>query len=400
MLLKFVIFNLSTTIRIIGISTTTESYQCGLRIAKLCKETDDSIIIVMGGAHVTFEYNDALKNSFVDIISLREGEETLKELCDFYIGKSITSLYEIRGIVYRDGNKVMKTKNRAFITNLDEIPFPERKFVEINKYRTPGTISSSRGCPGRCIFCAAGAMGGGRYRSRSAQSVVDEIDYLTKLGINYFHFVDDTVTADVERLELLINEFTKKKNKDNNFQWACESRVDIVTKDLMKWLKKSGCVSIQFGVESGSQTMLNSMRKGISMEQIRKAFSLAAEAEIPTSCCFIIGNPDDTRTTTEESIAFAEELSSIGAYIVYSISTPYPGTYMFNHADELGLEIFDKNWDHYTTYTSVMNTKHLTTQEIQTYFFDASTSKSINCSESHKKRTKYIRKSIFNVKGE
>lgn len=385
---------------LIGISTTTESYQCGLRIARICKEIDDSMIIVIGGAHVTFEYKDALKNKFVDIVSLREGEETIKELCDFYIGKNIPSLSEIKGIVYRDGNEIIKTKNRSFIKNLDGIPFPNRKFVEINKYKTPGTISSSRGCPGKCIFCAAGAMGGGKYRCRSAQSVVNEMDYLSKLGINYFHFIDDTVTADMERLELLISELTKKKNRDKNFQWACESRVDIVTKDLMKWLKKSGCISVQFGVESGSQTMLDSMKKEISLEQIREAFSLASEAGIQTSCCFIIGNPEDTRTTTEESIAFAEELSAMGAYIVYSISTPYPGTFMFNNADKLGLEIFDRNWDHYTTYTSVMNTKHLSSQEIQSYFFDASTSKSINNSEAHRKRTEYIRKSIFKVKGD
>lgn len=382
--------------QIIGISTTTESYNCGLRIAKACKEKDSNATIVMGGAHVTFEYEDALKHTYVDIVSLREGEITFVDLCNVLINKTDT-LASILGIAYRENGQVIRTKNRPLISDLNSIPYPDRGYLEITQYKRAGTVSSSRGCPGKCIFCAAGAMGGGMYRSRSAESVLQEIDYLISLGIHYIHFVDDTVTANVDRFEALVKGLYERKVKYPDFTWACESRVDIVTEDLIRWLKISGCISIQFGVESGSQKMLDSMRKGITLEEIRYAFRLAQKHEIDSACCFIIGNPDDTLETTRESIAFAEELSQMGAYIVYSISTPYPGTYMYIHAQDLGLNIFDKNWDHYTTYTSVMKTSHLSRSQIQTLFFDASTSKNINASEAHKKRTEYIRKEVYGI---
>ncbi len=353
--------------KIVGISTTTETYKSGLRIARHIKAYYPKVIVVMGGCHVTFEYEEPLRSGYVDYISRGEGEITFEELCDHVLhGKQ--DIRQIDGLSYMEGDQLICNKDRAFICDLDRLPYPDRSLFDIEKYSYPASISTSRGCPGRCIFCAATALSGGKYRMRSPESVVGEIEYLIGMGHKHIQFIDDTMTASIRRLNRII-ELIMEKNL--NITWACESRVDIIDKPLLQRLKAAGCKALQFGVEAGNQEMLDSLKKNITLEQIHQVFNWCSEVGIAAASCLIIGQPFDTPETIDQTIAIGLELQNRGAQIVFSISTPYPGTYMYNHTDELGLEIINKDTDYYTTQTPVYHSKNLKAYEIQNRFFDA-----------------------------
>ncbi len=356
------------TPKIVGISTTTETYKCGLRIASFIKSFFPDVIVIMGGCHVTFEYKDALNSGFIDYIIRNEGEITTKELLDFLI-KGIGKIEKIDGICYKNNfGEIIRNKNRKYIKDLDCLPIPDRSFFNIESYIFPASISTSRGCPGNCIFCAATALSGGCYRTRSAQNIIDEFLYLRDLGFKHVNIIDDTMTANISRL----NEFLDLMiNLKVNMNWNCESRVDIMTKELLEKMKKAGCISIQFGVEAGSQEMLDCLKKNVTMEQIRNVFNWSNELGITTATCLIIGQPYDTKDTIENTKNFALELQKLGARVVFSVSTPYPGTYMYNHPQKLGLTITDTDFDNYTTQIPVYNTTNLTQEEIRSSFFDA-----------------------------
>ena len=180
--------------------------------------------------------------------------------------------------------------------------------------------------------------------------------------------IDDTMTASIRRLNAILDLLLEKKL---DMIWACESRVDVVTKELLEKMYRAGCRSLQFGVEAGNQEMLDCLKKNITLEQIRNAFRWCNELGISSASCLIIGQPFDTKETIEQTVRLGIELQELGAQIVFSISTPYPGTYMYDHTDEFDLEIIDEDFDDYTTQHAVYNSKHLSAEEIQNYFFDA-----------------------------
>ncbi len=353
--------------RVIGISTTTETYKNGLRLAEIIKSADRNIYVVMGGYHVTFEYEDALLSGAVDFVVRGEGEMTFLDLCR-YIIHGEGKLESIDGISYFKEDTVISNADRKFICDLDKLPFPDRSLYDLKSYSVPCSISTSRGCPGRCIFCAASGLSGGKYRIRSAKNVVEEFEYLKGLGFDRVQIIDDTMTANLRRLDEFI---TIMLDRNLDMLWACESRVDVVSKPLLQRMYAAGCRSLQFGVEAGSQEMLDCLKKHITLEQIRNVFHWCHEIGIHASSCLIIGQPYDTPETIQQTVQIGLELQQLGAQIVFSISTPYPGTYMYNNTAELGLEIIDFDTDNYTTQKAVYNTKNLSAIEIQNYFFDA-----------------------------
>lgn len=150
---------------------------------------------------------------------------------------------------------------------------------------------TSRGCPGKCIFCAATALSGGAYRTRSVESIIYELEYLSYLEIKEVFFADDTFTADVERLNNLMERIIKTGTK---YSWYCESRVDAINEESIKMMKLAGCKAIQFGIETGSDSMLNKVGKEINLKKIHKACEIATKYGIKLSCSFIIGLPNET----------------------------------------------------------------------------------------------------------
>lgn len=352
---------------IVGISTTTETYKNGIRLARIIKKFSDDIPVLMGGPHVTFEYEAALNSGVVDVVTCGEGEITTLKLCNALI-RNEGALADIAGIAYLKNGQTIRTRNCELIKDLDSLPFVDRTLFDLEKYSVPSSISTSRGCPGQCIFCAASALSGGKYRMRSPENIVAEFEYLKSLGFRKVQIIDDTMTASIRRLNMILDLLLEK---DLGMIWACESRVDVVTKELLEKMYRAGCRSLQFGVEAGNQEMLDCLKKNITLEQIRKTFQWCNEIGINSASCLIIGQPFDTVDTIRQTIELGVELQKLGAQIVFSISTPYPGTYMYNHPDELGLEIIDFDTDDYTTQHAVYNTRNLTAEDIQNSFFDA-----------------------------
>ncbi|SHH74055.1 B12-binding domain-containing radical SAM protein [Clostridium grantii] len=357
-----------TQSKLIGISTTTETFNSGILIAEKLKENNETQYIFMGGAHVTFKADAALKSGFIDIVIRGEGEIPTKELCDYFI-KDKGNLDEIMGISYMSGEEIINNPDSVLIENLDELPFPDRKFFELDKYPHKGNCSTSRGCPGKCIFCAASGLAGGKYRMRSATSIVAEFEYLKSIGCNHIDIVDDTMTASIKRLDELLNILIEK---ELGVTWYCESRVDVITKELLIKMKKAGLRIIQFGVEAGNQKMLDCLKKNITIGQIENVFNWCKELEIPAITNMILGQPYDTKESIEDTITLAKKIVSFEAYVNFTICTPFPGTYMWDHYEELHIKIVENNLDKYTTFFPVIETKDFTANEIRNIYYKAS----------------------------
>lgn len=363
----FVLKNRPT--RMVGFSCTTETFNNAVRMAKIIKKVHKNIIIVFGGPHVSFEYEQALLgNDEIDYIIINEGESSLKKLCDYCI-RNTGSIDEVRGIAFRKNGAIFCTASEPFIEDLDSLPFPDRTlFPDLNQYAFPATISTSRGCPGKCVFCAASVLSGGRYRMRSAKSIVDEFEYLKSLGFSHVLIIDDTLTASMKRLNDFLDELISRKL---NMTWYCESRIDIITREMLVKMKAAGLTQIQFGVESGSQKILDSIKKGIKLDKIRKVFIWCREMNIKTMTNMIIGQPEDTTKTIESTVMLAEELVKLGAQMSFTICTPFPGTPLWKNAEEFGIKMVDDNLDHYSTFHPVIETKYLSTADIRNEYYRA-----------------------------
>ncbi|WP_234123010.1 B12-binding domain-containing radical SAM protein [Clostridium hydrogenum] len=352
--------------KMIGLSCTTETYLSAVQIASIVKSKYPDIIIVFGGPHVSFEYEAALSTGVVDFVICNEGEISLKELCDYCIRKE-RRLEDLKGIVYKKDGKTICAPSQPLICDLDEIPFPDRKlFDKLESYAHPATCSTSRGCPGKCIFCAASALSGGKYRLRSAKNVVQEFAYLKSLGFNHVEIIDDTMTASVKRLNEFLDELI---SQDLGMTWYCESRVDVMTKELLTKMKKAGLNNIQFGVEAGSQKMLDSLKKNITMEQIRNVFNWCNELRIMSSTNMIIGQPYDTPETINDTLNIAEEVASLGASVNFTVCTPFPGTALWEHKEDYNIKILDNDLNHYSTFCAVYDSKYMKAKEIQNAYY-------------------------------
>jgi len=364
-------------VRMLGISCTTETYKSGLLVAKVIKEKHADCIIVFGGSHVSFEYKSALDTGLVDFIVINEGENSLKKLCDYCI-RGTATLDSLKGIAYKKNNFIHCAEPEPFIKNLDDLPFPDRTlFGNLTDYVCPATIITSRGCPGKCIFCAASVLSGGRYRMRSAKNVVDEFEYLKSLGLDHVFVLDDTMTANLARLDQFLDEML---TRDLQMSWYCESRVDRITKDILSKMKTAGMSNIQFGVESGNQKILDSIKKEITLEQVRNVFLWCNELGIGAVTNVIIGQPDDTESTILETIQLAEELRTYGVTVLTSICTPFPGTPLWENPEDFGVEFVESDLDYYNTRFPVMNTRYMNATEIRNAYFNATNTIGANTS--------------------
>jgi radical SAM superfamily enzyme YgiQ (UPF0313 family) len=348
---------------IVGITSTTLTYKSALQIAKIAKEVCPNCITLLGGSHVTFWDDKALQECpALDVVVRKEGENTLLELVQkLEAGKSFR---DVLGTTCRKDGKIVKNPDRAYIENLDDLPFPAHHLWPIKSLRKYGTvmfpIMTSRGCVYWCDFCTAVRMFGRRYRMRSPKSVVDELEFLHKTyGAYQFTFYDDAFTVDQQRAAEICEEI---KNRKLKIKWDCETRVDMVTKELLLKMREAGCIAVWFGVESGSQRMINAMKKGFSLSQTMRAFKWAKEAGLMTVAGVILGFPGETKETAWETIKFVEKISPND--VGYYIATPYPGTPMYDFVKDNGwLKITD--FDRYDTATPIFEIPTLSMQELR-----------------------------------
>ena len=348
---------------VVGVTSTTLTYKSALRVAELAKEVCPNCLTLLGGSHATFWDDKALRECpSLDVVVRKEGEYTMLDLIEKV--KTGKDYRYVLGTTSRKDGEIIKNPDRAYIENLDELPFPAHHLWPIDQLRKYGSvvfpIIASRGCVYWCDFCTTVRMFGRRYRMRSPKNVVDEIEYLQKtFGAHQFTFYDDAFTVNQERTVEICREI---KNRKLKVEWDCETRVDMVTKDLLFSMKEVGCFAVWFGVESGSQTVLDAMRKGITPAQTINAFSWAKEVGLMTVAGVVLGFPGETKETIWETIKFIERLNP--GDVGYYIATPYPGTPLYEHVVKDGLlKIHD--FDRFDTATPVFEMGTMTGQELR-----------------------------------
>jgi len=348
---------------LVGLTSTTLTYKSALKVISVAKKALPDCVTVIGGAHVTFWDENALKECpELDIVVRKEGENTLLEIAQrLQEGKSYD---DVIGLTCRKGDGIIKNEDRPYIENLDDLPYPAFHLFPIEQFNKYGNIifplMTSRGCTFWCDFCSAVRMFGQRYRMRSPKKVVDELEFLyKKYGEKQYTFYDDAFTVNQKRTEELCDEILRRGLK---IRWDCETRIDMVSKQLLEKMHKAGCIAVWYGVEAGSQDVRDAMGKGISTSQTFNAFKWTQEAGMIAVASIILGFPGETKETAMESSGLLRKLNpdEIGVYI----ATPYPGTPMYDYVKKMGwLRIHD--FDRYDTATPIFESPSMTMQEIR-----------------------------------
>lgn len=342
--------------KVVGVTATTSTIKSALKYVELVKNILPNTTTVIGGPHPTFMPYETLKDSDeLDVVVMGEGEETMVNLVDQHDNGSIPVLEEVDGIVLRDRNtgNLKSTPKRPLINDLDSLPFPARHLVPFDSYGASkdqtGGIITSRGCVYSCTYCSSSLIMGKKFRSRSPDNVVDEIEELiNKYNIYNIGFMDDTFMLNKKRANNIANEI---KARDLDVSFVASSRVDMVDKNLLKNLKSSGLKTLYYGVESGSQRVLELMKKGITLKQAEEAVKSAKNAGLQVLTSFILGYPGETEEDMNKTIDFSIKLDS--DYSQYSILTPFPGTPIYKELLDKHL-IDDDDWNEYTVLKPVL----------------------------------------------
>ncbi len=337
---------------VIGTTGVTMNIKKAVSILKDYKEAHSSAITVMGGPHVTFDAQNMLgENSHVDFIVRGEGEITFTELLESLERGSDYS--SISGISFRKNGEILHNENRPFIDDINILPYPARDLIALNRYRAfgfPINMVTSRGCPHKCIFCVGSKMVGRKVRYFNVERVVDEFEMLSKLGFNQINIVDDLFTSNKSRCMAICEEIQRRNIRH---PWTAFARVDTVSKELLHAMKEAGCTMLCFGVESGNQEILNTVRKKITLEKCREAIALCDEAGIAPMASYILGLPGESSETIQQTMEFAKSLTPNYGY---HILAPFPGTEVRERKEAYGIRILTDDWDRYDANRSVSDT--------------------------------------------
>jgi len=327
---------------VVGVTATTFTLVDAVLTVRLVKEISPDITVVMGGPHPYIYPDETINLPGVDFLVLGEGEATFSALLNNI--RDMEALKRTRGLVFKEKGQVVNTGIPALVDDLDALPFPARDLTPYQKYNSliaktqpVTTMITSRGCPYRCLFCDRPHLGK-RFRPRSAGNVVAEMEECVGLGIREFLIYDDTFTINKKRV---FDICAGIKARGLNIGWDVRARVDTVDREMLKAMKEAGCDRIHYGVEAGSPEVIKTLRKGITIEQVRRVFKETKEEGISILAYFMIGSPGETKAQMEESLALARELDP--DYLHLSITTPFPETDLYRLGFERGV-LKDDYW--------------------------------------------------------
>lgn len=338
---------------VIAITLPTPAFAQGLEVSKIAKRLNSNIKIVVGGPHPTAFPVEIASEPTIDISVYGEGEITFKEIVEAF--EEGSSLENIKGIAYKDkDNNVKLNEPRPLIGDLDTMPFPARDLLPLDIYFPPPTkresnkrsanMITSRGCPYECTYCMARIIWAKKVRFRSVKNVVDEVEEcVKKYNLGEFNFHDELFTLKRDRTIEICREIQRRKL---DIAWVCMVRVDYVWEDVLKEMKKAGCKKIMFGFESGSQEILDIMKKRTTIKQALDAVMLVKKVGIKTAGNFMFGNIGETEETIQESIKLAKILNT--DTVAFFIASPYPGTEFYEIAKNRGYLRKDLDWKDFT----------------------------------------------------
>jgi anaerobic magnesium-protoporphyrin IX monomethyl ester cyclase len=319
---------------IVGITCGSATYRRCLETAKAIKETLPSCKVVVGGWHASYLPDTLLEQSDVDFVVMGEGERAMVELSQQITTSNDPSLPAgIAGVGYKHDGSLMKNAPK-FTENMDEIPFPARhllpmhlydRTIEFLKAKPADVMNISRGCPFNCSFCETRKLWGNTCRTFSPARVMDEVRYMyEKFGTRGIYFINDNFTIKRNETEQFCD-LLEKSGLD--IEWVCDTRTDLVTKELLEKMRNAGCKAIWFGVESGSPRILKRINRTITLRQTENAFRLCKQVGIRVACSFMLGFPDETWEDLEATRKFADKLDpdwcQFNVFIAYPDSSLY-----------------------------------------------------------------------------
>lgn len=315
---------------IIGISINMSAFLPeAVKVANVAKEIFGDIKIVVGGYHPTAIPEKTLSIPSFDIAVLGEGEYTFLNLIyALERGKA----EEVKGIAYKNKGKIVVNQKADEIKDLGILPWPAHHLLTMHSYRSvrvkgkkykAATMISSRGCPFNCIFCVSKVMRKG-FRVRAPEDVVAEMEYLcNRFNVECIEFMDDMFGLDRNWTRTFCKEIMERKL---NISWTCISRCDVLSEDLLNLMRKSGCIEIKFGVETGDAAMMENIRKGETLSQVENAFKNSRKEGIQAHAFFMLGNPGESEKSIKNTQNLARRLCRYGASAVFAIAEVYPGS--------------------------------------------------------------------------
>ena len=318
--------------KMIGIGGMISTYRWVKTMTHHIRETlPADVKIILGGSVGTSIIQTAFEKLKIDVMTIAEADETILQLLPAM--QQNKPLKDIRGIAYLDENgTVIKTAARPQIEDLDTLPYPAWDLFPMNTYLENPIVGvgkdidviSSRGCPYPCQYCYR--IFGRNYRGRSADNVIGEIKILVEdYGIDFISFQDDCFVIDKKRVFAICD---KIDAAGWDLKWSCTGRVNVCDKPLLERMRASGCVSVSYGLESGSNAILKRMQKNTTTEKAAKTIEMTRDAGIRAPVSFMIGYPGETRDTVMETVALCKRLNI--PLTALMITCPYPGTPLYD----------------------------------------------------------------------
>jgi radical SAM superfamily enzyme YgiQ (UPF0313 family) len=343
----------------VAVNTATPSIRDDLLVATAIKEASPDTFVALVGPHVSVFAEEALEESAADAVVRGEPEGTVSELVSALDERA--SLENIPGLSMRGASGIEHHPDRPLIENLDALPFPARDLLPIDRYRSAvwgkkpfTTMLTSRGCFYGCSYCPYRIAHGTKWRARSAENVVDEIEECVRqFGVREILFRDPLFTADRDRAIRICELIAARGIR---VDWRCETRADLASEEMIRSFARAGCKAINFGVESGSPEVLKGVsRLPISRERIQNIFAACRRVGIDTMAFFIIGLPGETEDTVRETVRLAIDLEP--DVVQFTAATPYPNTPYYEQLKEQGL--LAEDWSLFTSRAPVIGTKEL-----------------------------------------
>lgn len=344
--------------------TTTPSIEADYKSLTALKD-ETSAKIIVGGPHATYFNKQVLEDCpAIDVVIRHEFDTKIADVV-----RNLNDLTPVKGVTYRDGDAIIDNGDGSLAEDLDAVPFPDRNTIPWKWYleawysRKPFmNMMTSRGCPYHCAFCLwPQSMYGHKQRFRSLNNVFAEIDFLVeRYGVRELNIDDGTFTTRRER----VLEFCRRL-KDGRYDliWTCNGRVDNIDPEMLREMRRAGCKLIRLGVESGSQGVLDKIKKGLTLKQIEDGVRMVKKSGIQALGGFMFGFPYDSRETVEQTLAFAKKLSP--DQVQFSINMCYPGTSLYEYALENDL-ILAKGFKEFDmTYGPVVRTVDMERSELK-----------------------------------
>lgn len=337
---------------VLGITTITPTVSAVIRIARLCKAWNPGCPVVLGGIHPTVLPEKTVQNADVDYVVIGEGDRTIVELVA-RLATGRRDVDDIPGLAFKKNGGAALSATRELVADVNELPRPARDLLlhpELYSPKELGALATSRGCPFRCAFCEAKRIWTRKVRFRDPERVLDELqDIINTYGTRNFSINDDSFTTNRRHVTAFCEGILKRGLQTT---WACQSRVDLVNDDLLALMRRAGCVSLSFGIESGSERVLKHIHKDITIAEAFRARDLVRKHDMKFTTNFIVGFPFETADDIRETLRVIKELAP--DFVNLCTFAPFPGSELHEECRQQGLVNDQLDWDEISNH-SVLN---------------------------------------------